>query len=322
MNSKNLPKPEPPARRSNVLVEAPARMVRCAIAGVLMGLANLVPGVSGGTMVLIMGLYDEFISSIADVTRLKFRTQSILFLGILGGAIAVTIVALSGKMADAVEEQRSVMYALFIGLTLGGAPLLWRMAKPIKAPSVITMGCGFGLMVALAVMSPAAEAPNDTAAETSVVEPVDHSYGRDVAAGVLGMGAMVLPGISGAFMFLIIGRYEAILTSISQIKEYALSFGKSGDLEALHVLVPVAIGAILSLLVVTNLMKWLLHRHKQATAGLLLGILLGSVIRLWPMQPESTGGDYAKAVLALAVGVALTTGLARIGNKPASVKRA
>lgn len=302
------------------MFDGPARLVRCAIAGVLMGLANLVPGVSGGTMVLIMGLYDEFISSIADVTRLRFRIRSVVFLGVLGGATAVTIVALSGWMADAVEKHRSIMYALFIGLTLGGAPLLWRMATPIKAPSLITLACGFGLMVGIALARPSGESPSQAAATSLGVEPVDHAYARDFAAGVLGMSAMVLPGISGAFMLLIIGRYEAILVSISQVKEYALSFGKSGDLKALHVLIPVAIGAVLSLLVVTNLMKWLLHHHEKATVGLLLGILLGSVIGLWPMEPGSTGGDYATAVTALAVGIASTTGLARIGGESASGK--
>lgn len=287
-----------------------------------MGLANLVPGVSGGTMILIMGLYDEFITSLADVTRFRFRVQSVVFLGILACVTAATIAALSGWMAAAVESQPSVMYALFIGLTLGGAPLLWRMAKPIRTPSVVTMAIGFGLMVAIAVSRDTSGPPARHKVELPDGENIETSYTRDFAAGVLGMGAMVLPGISGAFMLLIMGRYEAILVAISRVKEYAMSFGRDGDLAALHVLIPVALGAILSLLVVTNLMKWLLRHYEKATVGFLLGILVGSVVGLWPMEPSSTPGDYTKAVLAFVSGLVLTTALARIGSKSAPEKRA
>ena len=111
------------------------RLVRTGITGVLMGLANLVPGVSGGTMVLIMGLYDEFVSSVADVTRLRFTKRNVVFLGVLGVFVVATIASLAEPTKSLVTNHRTAMYALFIGMTLGGAPMLWRMLQPAKPGS-------------------------------------------------------------------------------------------------------------------------------------------------------------------------------------------
>ncbi|MCB9854029.1 MAG: DUF368 domain-containing protein, partial [Phycisphaerales bacterium] len=105
-------------------------VARCGIAGILMGLANLVPGISGGTMILIMGLYEEFIAAVANITRLKVTMRSLALLGIIGATAGVAIVGLSGRLSGLVTTQPVIMYGLFIGMTLGGAPLLIRMASP------------------------------------------------------------------------------------------------------------------------------------------------------------------------------------------------
>ena len=301
------------------------RLVRTGITGVLMGLANLVPGVSGGTMVLIMGLYDEFVSSVADVTRLRFTKRNVVFLGVLGIFVVATIASLAEPTKSLVTNHRTAMYALFIGMTLGGAPMLWRMLQPVRPASGVLIVVGIGLMVAIAAASP--DRPDDEAAvkETTdrVVDspdrPVEPSYARDVLAGVLGMSAMVLPGISGAYMLLILGRYLDILDAIHLLKEYATSGGQQGDLGGLHVLIPVAIGAVLSLVSVSNLLKWLLRAYPKPTLGLLLGILLGSVVGLWPFDDRTTDGDYAIAGALLAGGFVFTALLSRIGRqKPTS----
>ncbi len=128
------------------LLASPLPVFRASIGGVLMGLANLVPGVSGGTMILVMGLYDDFISSIADITRLRFTRRNVVFMAIVGASAVVAIAALAGTLSRAVTLHRSAMFALFIGLTLGGVPLLVRMlGRP-------TVSSGFGLVLGLALM--------------------------------------------------------------------------------------------------------------------------------------------------------------------------
>ncbi len=300
---------------SGLGIGSPIRLARCAITGILMGLANLVPGVSGGTMVLIMGLYDEFISSVADITRFKFSRRNVVFLGLLGGAAVVTVASLAGPMRGLVVSQRTAMYALFIGMTLGGVPSLWRMTRPLRGGAAVGALLGIALMVAIAASGRSTHPSRHGGAAASVPEVIEVSYGRDAAAGVLGMSAMVLPGISGAYMLLIIGRYEAILGAVALLKESALSGSAAGRTEALGVIVPVALGAILGLVVVSNLLKWLLRRFPKQTSAVLLGILLGSVEGLWPFDASSGMGDYVVAGVVYSVGFSVTAGLARIGGR-------
>ena len=109
-----------------------ATAVRGSIGGLLMGLANLVPGLSGGTMLLAVGVYPQVIRSVAEVSPFRFRARSLLLLACVIGAALLAIVTLAGVAKDLVIDYRWIMYSLFIGLTLGGAPLLWRMLRPIN----------------------------------------------------------------------------------------------------------------------------------------------------------------------------------------------
>jgi putative membrane protein len=104
--------------------------VRGAIGGTLMGLANLVPGISGATMLLVAGVYPGFIGAIAEVTTFRFFARSLVLLAAIVGTAALAILLLAGSVKGLVEDHRWMMYSLFIGLTLGGVPIVWRMARP------------------------------------------------------------------------------------------------------------------------------------------------------------------------------------------------
>lgn len=295
-------------------------IARCCVGGALMGLANLVPGVSGGTMILIMGLYDEFISAVADATRFQFSRRNLLALGLIGGAAAVTIVALAKVFAQLVILHPLVMYSLFIGMTLGGVPLLWKLMRPISAASIMTFTVGVILMVGIAISQ--SDAPEPTPEEKARLrEAVSRgefelkpTFGVDVAAGILGMSAMVLPGISGAYMLVLIERYDQILAAISITKAHILSLGRSGSAAGLHILIPVAIGAVVSLVAVTNLIKWLLRRHQKPTVGFLLGIVISSAFTIWEKVGAETGVDHALALGILMIGLVGTMVLSRLGG--------
>jgi len=290
-------------------------VARSIIGGVLMGLANLVPGVSGGTMILVAGLYDEFITSIADVTRLEFSRRNIAFLCLVGAAALVAVATLAGTLSRAVTLHRGAMYALFIGLTLGGAPLLIRMIGRLNKGGVVGILLGLGLMILIAVTNergPDSAALKDAVARGEFV--VEAAYVRDVVAGALGMSAMVLPGISGAYMLLVLGRYETILASISLAKKYVFSGGDGNPAVFLGVIIPTALGAIVSLVLLSNVLKWLLHHHEKTTLGFLLGILFGSVVGIWPFEQTSTASDYGVGTLLAVAGFVATTLLARISG--------
>jgi len=304
----------------------PVPFLRAGIAGILMGLANLVPGISGGTMILIMGLYDRFIGAVADATRFKFSKSSILLLGIIGVFAMGAIGGLSGPIAELVINQRVLMYSLFIGMTLGGGPLLYKMAKPWSGSTLIALIAGITLMLAIAFVGGDTEKPTaeEKKARKEKIERGEYelkpSYARDIGAGILGMSAMVLPGISGAYMLLILGRYEQILSAISIGKDYVFSFGKSGDITAFYIIIPVGIGVVISLIGVTNLLKWLLKHHERMTISFLLGIVIGSALTLLRVvAPESTQ-DYSIGAAALIGGFVATVLLERISGATKDVE--
>ena len=316
MRMTDAAEPKPARYGPDVHGRPPLPVLRALVGGLLMGLAMLVPGVSGGTMILVMGLYDEFIGAVADVTRLRFTRRGVVFLCLIGVTSAVAVTAFAGTLSRAVTLHPSAMFSLFIGMTLGGVPLLARMHGRPTPWSVAGIAIGLAIMVAIALDNPPdAEAKKDAvrqavAAGTFVIEA---DYTRDLVAGLLGMSAMVLPGISGAYMVLILGRYETILAAIAAAKTYALSLGREGSAgEALHVIVPVAVGAIISLVGLSNLLKWMLERHKKPTLGLLLGILLGSVIGIWPFDAASTTGDIVVGAALAAGGFVFTVSLSRL----------
>ncbi len=252
-----------------------ALMVRGAAGGVLMGLANLVPGISGGTMLLAVGVYPLFVGAVADLSTLRLRLSSLVLLGSVGVAAALAILLLAGGVKDLVVHHRWVMYSLFIGLTLGGLPVVWRLARP-AAPS-LWIGAAAGL-VAMSLLVLAQSGAGESGAPESGAPIL-------ILAGVLGASAMILPGVSGGYLLLVLGQYVPILSAVDAVKS-ALARGVMAEAAgpALQVLLPVGIGAAVGIVALSNALRWLLRRHARPTLGVLLGLLLGAVVGLWPFQ--------------------------------------
>lgn len=252
----------------------PTLISRSLFGGVLMGLANLVPGISGGTMLLAAGIYPRFIKSISDVTRFRFTTKSLLVLGSVTLAAGLSILLLAGVLRDLVVDHRWVMYSLFIGLTLGGVPIVWKLARPATTSMVVSAVIAFLMMVGLALLQ-----------AYGIVGTTGSNFVMLFVAGLAGASAMILPGLSGGYLLLLLGQYVHILNGIDQFKD-AL---KDRDLTAamgpaLSVVLPVGLGIVIGVAVVGNLLQWLLENFRKATMGVLLGLLLGSVFGLWPFQ--------------------------------------
>lgn len=267
-----------PSPRTQFSETSVPQLLRAVLAGLLMGLANLVPGISGGTMLLAAGVYPQCIRGIAEVTTLRFRAPTVLLLGTIAAAAGVAIIALAGQVKGLVIDHRWVMYSLFIGLTLGGVPVVWLLLKPFTRAAGIGTACGIAVMAAMTALQPG----------SSTAEPSSH-FILMLLAGVAGAAAMILPGISGSYLWLILGVYLTVLTAIEQIKITIIGTLQHGGgwrpmIEPLMVLAPLAIGVGLGLAGISNLMRMLLARFEKATLGVLLGLLLGAVLGLWPFQ--------------------------------------
>jgi putative membrane protein len=261
-----------------------ALAARGGVGGVLMGLANLVPGISGGTMLLAVGVYPRFIRAVADVTTLRFGVRSLLLLGCVAAGGVFAIVALAGLVKGLVIDHRWVMYSLFIGLTLGGVPLLWTMLRPLSGPAAAGALVGIAAMAALAV----AEARGTGTGAVSAT-----ASGRAallVVAGIAGGAAMILPGVSGAYLLLVLGQYVVILGAIESARDAVADRDWVQFADELRIFIPVGLGVVIGIVGVSNAVKLCLDSYPRATLGVLMGLLLGAVVGLWPFQAAVGSG--------------------------------
>ena len=152
--------------------DGPMWLLRSAFGGVLMGLANLVPGISGGTMLLAAGIYPQFIGAVAEVTTFRFRLRTLLLLATVIGAALAAIIGLAGPVRDLVVNHCWIMYSLFIGLTLSGVPVIWRMLKRITPTVALMTLLGIAAMVVMVLLRPS-EAAQAADGSHPYVSPAD-----------------------------------------------------------------------------------------------------------------------------------------------------
>lgn len=248
--------------------------VRGIFGGILMGLANLVPGISGGTMLLAAGVYPEFVDAVAAVTTLQRKLRPWLIAALIGVPAVIAIGTGAGFVRDSVLEHRWLAYSFFIGLTLGGIPLLWKMLRPLTMPAIISSIIAFAGMGVLAMLQ--ATAPEST--------NTGGGLGGLFIAGFAGSAAMVLPGVSGGYLLLLLGQYVPVLDAIDAFTTAARAGDSSALLTSLWPICSIGFGVALGVVIVSNAMRWLLVHVRQATLGALMGLLLGAIFGLWPFR--------------------------------------
>lgn len=249
-----------------------------------MGSADVVPGVSGGTMAVACGIYERLLAAIASVNArsllallrgaigeacglIHYRFLASLFLGIvMAVVIMVKVVGLPHLLLSA----PTLVYSLFFGLVLASVYILGKSIS-WSAREVVSLFVGalFGFAVVNLVPVDLPQSPL-------------HMFGY----GVVAISAMLLPGISGSFILLVLGQYEHIIFSIEKLLHL--------DFSALLVVVPFGVGCLVGIGAFSRLVAWLLERfHNPVTAGL-CGLLLGSLWRIWPYQHTVTAEVHGK----------------------------
>ncbi|MGR8948195.1 MAG: DUF368 domain-containing protein [Gammaproteobacteria bacterium] len=237
--------------------------------GFCMGAADVVPGVSGGTMALILGIYRELIDAIKsfDMAWLKatlrfdikksislphFAFLVPLMIGIIGAVLFFTRVI---SIPNLLESSPELIYGLFFGLIIGSIIVLLVELKSssIAAATSLIAGAIFGFLVVTLV-------PTETPTAPWFI----------FLSGMIAICAMVLPGISGSFLLLILGKYAFVLNGIGHFE--------------ISIIVPFALGAVLGLMLFTRFLSWLLHRYEQLTMNFIVGILVASLWVIWPFQ--------------------------------------
>lgn len=251
--------------------------------GVAMGAADVVPGVSGGTIAFITGIYDELLNSIRSVNLkalqllLKGRFadlsahMNIPFLLVLGSGIALSLLSLSKLVLYLMEHQPILLWSFFFGLVLAS---IWSVGKQIER-----LGPG---MLSLFVVGTAGAFWITTVSPSQTPE----TWWFIMLSGAIAICAMILPGISGSFILLLMGKYRFILESLNEFR--------------LGIILLFSVGMVLGITSFSHLLHWLLQRFRNHTIAVLAGFMLGSLNKVWPWKvPIQTYLDSEGKVHAL-----------------------
>ena len=253
------------------------------IRGLLMGSADAVPGVSGGTVALIVGIYERLVAAISNFDlelvrliaarrwRAAFRRIDLPLLLPLGAGIFVAIVSLASLMNFLLLHRRSVTLAAFFGLILASTVLVARRINPRSDPQ----------RTKYLIAGIAAAAFAFWLTGLQAVAATDH-LAYYFFCGMIAICAMILPGISGAFLLLILGVYEPITTIIKD-----LTHGNAPPAELAKLFV-FAAGCGIGLIAFAKIVRMLLARAHDLTMAVLCGFMLGSLRRIWPFQRDLT----------------------------------
>lgn len=237
-----------------------------------MGAADVVPGVSGGTIAFISGIYDPLIKSISsfDLSLIQvlrkegfaafWRTVNGSFLLLLFAGIATSVISLARLLSTLLDTQPVAMWSFFLGLIAASILLVTRQIQFNALPYSIGF-FGFGLIAALSL---------------TFLNPMvaSDSWLYFFLSGALAICAMILPGISGSFILVLLGSYQTVLDAVHE--------------RNLSILFVVALGAAFGLLSFSKLLKWLFSTYRNQTLTILVGFIAGSLPKVWPWKNELT----------------------------------
>lgn len=291
-----------------------AKYITTAVKGACMGAADVIPGVSGGTIAFIMGIYDEFVGSIASVNK---EAVKLLFAGkfrelwkhINGGfllslfiGILTSVLALAGIMQFLLVNYPIQTWAFFFGLIVASSIFILKGISGWRVKDFIFIVLGIALGVTICTLSP-----------TETPEGLWFIF----ISGAIAICAMILPGISGSFILLILGKYKYIMSTVT-----ALVSGQD-FWHNFTILATFGVGAVVGILAFSKFLHWLLGRWHRETLIVLAGFIIGSLVKVWPWsnpeamaQVELSGSmQIPWAILFAVIGFSIVTIIEAAGKK-------
>ena len=235
--------------------------------GMAMGAADIIPGVSGGTIAFISGIYEELIETINNVNFeaiKKLKNNGIKsfwthingnFLIALLTGIAISIMSLAKVITHLLETHSQLLWGFFFGLIVGSVYIVGKKVNKWDVNNIISLIIGSSIAFYITILNP--------------MQNPDALW-FVFLSGSIAICAMILPGISGSFILLLLGSYEFILVAIKDLK--------------LDVITIFGVGCITGLLAFSKLLNWLFKKYHDITIALLTGFLIGSLNKIWPWK--------------------------------------
>lgn len=285
------------ARRS------PRRWAGIYLRGAAMGVAEVIPGVSGGTIAFITGIYRELLETIAGLSprtlaRLRhgvkafWRSSNLGFLVVLGGGMLTSILLFARVVRGLLVAEPLLVWGFFFGLIVGSCVDIGRHTAPRLLASIAPIGLLAGALLGIA--------------GTASIEPTPLNL---FVGGMIAVTAWILPGVSGGYMLLLLGLYPSVIEAVADLRIAPLAM--------------LALGCVVGLAVFARLLSFLMRRHYDLVIALLTGFLGGSLIKLWPWRlvavdgverpvlPGDFGADGGDPMVGMVV-VAMLAGLAAV----------
>ena len=274
-----------------------------AVKGFFMGAANVVPGVSGGTIALLTGIYSRIINAIDALMRISnwklllkgdlkafWKAVEGRFLLALGIGVVASVFTLAKLMEYVLANHPVQTWAFFFGLILASVYYMLRDIKNLKWLDAVQVFAGLVLGLVVCTLTP-----------TKTPDTMWFVF----ICGAIAVCTMILPGISGSFILVVLGKYDYIMRAVSAL-----------DLPTLFVF---ALGCVVGILVFAKFLHWLLARYERSTMLVLIGFVLGSLVKVWPWHDLSAIPDgqlhIASALIWCFIGLALIVAVELLSRK-------
>ncbi len=270
--------------------------------GMVIGIANVIPGVSGGTMMVSMGIYDKLILVLTHfIKRMKEAVALLVPIGI-GMLLSIAVFA---KIFSEILFPRFPLQTnlFFIGLILGGLPVIYGKGKgkSIKVPQILAFVLFFVMVVGFALVGEGGDASADIS--FSVVNVI-----KLFGVGIIAAATMVIPGVSGSMIMMILGYYNTIIDTINDFINALKDFDIAAMLQTFVVLVPFGIGVVVGVVAVAKLIEFMLKKFPEVTYWAIIGLIVASPFAILIMMQVGAIGivEILTGVVLLAVGFVIS----------------
>ena len=237
--------------------------------GIVLGTSFILPGVSGGVLSVVMGIYDKLIEAVSHFyeswANFKKYFNFLFFLGV-GGIISVLI--LTNVIEFALNKIPVITILLFVGLIVGGVPQLFNKIKnEVSFGNILLMFIGIGLLV---IMSFTSGGAGNQVIDTSLISMI-----KMFGIGVLSSATIVIPGVSGSFLLMVIGYYEPLLRIVNEITSFTNLYNN------IIVMIPLGIGLVVGAILIARVIDFCLKKYPVKTYYVIIGFVIASIIEVF-----------------------------------------
>ncbi len=272
-------------------------MIKNILKGMVIGIANIIPGVSGGTMMVAMGIYDKLIHCITHLFS-EFK-KNVLFLLPIAIGMLIAVVGGSFGIEYLFTNFPIQTSTLFIGLIIGGLPAIWKNVKgnSIKFGHIIAFLVFFAIVVVMAVMGEKEGASADLT--FNLVNSL-----KLLGVGVVAAATMVIPGVSGSMMLMLMGYYNPIISAINDFIRALVAFDWNGIMQGVGVLAPFGIGVVVGIFAIAKLIEIIFSKFPLYAYWAIIGLIIASPIAIIAMGtfPAITIVHILTGIVTLVIG--------------------